>query len=200
MRRDSRRPAWLPRCIVALRISVLWLLLCTSLWAQSPASAINREYPLKAAYLYNFGSYVQWPDGVFANASDPFVIGILGSDPFGTLLDEIADSKKIAGRKIVVRRFRTADSVDRCQMLFITASTPDDLYKAAIDKLKTAPVLIVAERPGRVLRGAIINFTIEDNKVRFEINRESAQRHRLSISSKLLSLAKLVDGSDATRK
>ena len=132
---------------------------------------------------------------MFANNSDPFVIGVLGNDPFDKLLDEIAASKKIAGRRIVVRRFREADSIERCQMLFIAASTTEELRKAAMEHLKAAPVLIVGERPGMALRGAAINFIIEDNKVRFEINREAAHSRHLSISSKLLGLAKLVDGT-----
>jgi hypothetical protein len=156
------------------------------------AADINREYAIKAAYLYQFGHYVQWPVPAFANPQAPLVIGVLGTDPFGGILDEIARTKRIDDRPIVVRRFATMADYVPCHVLFINAAASTEDKAAAIDRLRGVATLVVGEEPGFAEHGAIINFFLEENKIRFEINAKVAQQAKLKISSKLLSLAKIV--------
>lgn len=160
--------------------------------AQSGEAVINREYPLKALFLYNFGGYVEWPAEAFQSAEQPFVIGIFGTAPLEENLAEIAATKKIGGRKIVIRHFASLDAIKPCQILFIARDTSRQNQRLAVEKLRNQPVLIVGESQGFAGQGGSVNFFIESNKVRFEINPESAKQRNLKISSKLLSLAKIV--------
>lgn len=167
----------------------------TQVQAQSDEAVINREYPLKALFLYNFGSYIEWPAEAFASAQAPFVIGVLGSAPVESTLKELAATKTIAGRRIVVEQFSSAEKVQPCQILFIARNVSPQQKRVALDKLKNHHVLIVGESQGFAGQGGSVNFFIESNKVRFEINPESAKQRQLKISSKLLSLAKIVPGN-----
>ena len=97
--------------------------------AQEAEGEVNREYAIKAVYLYNFAHYVQWPAD--ADSQGPFVIGVLGRDPFGALLDEIASSKRLEGRAIAVKRFASAEQYEACHILFLTASATAAQKKAA---------------------------------------------------------------------
>ena len=166
------------------------------LWAQSEEdAAINREYAIKAAYLYHFGAYVQWPARSFADSEAPFVIGVVGTDPFGHVLDQIARTKRIDGRPIVVKRFASMADYAPCHILFVPSSAGPAEKAAAIRKAHGTAVLLVGENPGFARQGGTIGFFVEENKVRFEINLEVAKRQQLRISSKLLSLAKIVETS-----
>jgi hypothetical protein len=153
---------------------------------------INREYAIKAAYLYQFGYYTEWPAEAFTNDQSPFVIGVLGADPFGTALDDIAREKKIAGRPIVIKRFTSLEDYKPCHILYMASSAVPEGKLSAIQKEQKFPVLIVGETPGFAEQGGAINLFVEQNRVRFEINVAVAKREQLKISSKLLSLAKIV--------
>ncbi|MGO9111783.1 MAG: YfiR family protein [Thermoguttaceae bacterium] len=153
---------------------------------------IDREYTIKGAFLYNFGRYVQWPGTAFADDHAPFVIGVLGTDPFGAVLDEIANSVKVDGRTVVAKRFATLAEYSPCHILFIAAAADAKVKTEVLAKLQNKGVLLVGEEAGLVQQGAVVNFYIENNKVRFEINVETAKQQQLKVSSKLLSLAKIV--------
>ena len=158
-------------------------------------SVINREYPLKALFLYNFGGYVEWPADSFASPDAPFVIGVLGSAPIEQTLQELAATKTIIDRKIVVQQFATAEQIGSCQILFVARGVSAQQQRLAMEKLKHQHVLIVGETKGFAGKGGSVNFFIESNKVRFEINPEAAKQHQLTISSKLLSLAKIIQNN-----
>jgi hypothetical protein len=180
-------PAVLCALIFALRID--------SLRAQSTeGGVINREYGIKAAYLYQFAYYIVWPAGSFADNQSPFVIGILGSDPFGDSLNDIARNKKVDGRQIVIKQFNSLADYKPCHILFVSSSAEpvgNDLI--SIRKQQRFPVLLVGETPDFTEQGGAIKLFIEQNRIRFEVNMDVARRNQLKISSKLLSLAKIVD-------
>lgn len=156
-------------------------------------SLINREYDLKAAYIYNFGRYIQWP-----SLGDEFVIGVLGKDPFAAQLHEIESTRTMAGHKVVVRRFNSADEYAPCNILFISrlavetrpAETPEDRLKAALEKTKGLPVLIVTETQGHASKGASIDLFVDPDTfdLRMEINPDSIKRAGLKVSAPLLGL------------
>ena len=159
-----------------------------------PAASLPNEYTVKAVFLYSFGRYVQWPETAFAKASDPFVIGILGEDSFGGALDEIAAKKTLQGRPIVVRRFASLEDYQRpCHILFVSRSLSNDLQAALLEKVAGQPVFVVGEVPGYAEGGANANFVIDGERIRFELNVDTARQARLRMDAKLLSLGKPVN-------
>lgn len=165
----------------------------TCLLAQN-VGGINREYPLKALFLYNFGGYIEWPPKAFADQAAPFVIGVFGASPLDETLDRIAEEKKMGQRPIKIVHYRTPAEVKDCQILFLPANVAPQEQLKVIDMLKGRPVLTVGETPNFASNGGCINFFIEANKIRFEINVEATKQQQLKINSKLLPLAKIVGG------
>lgn len=171
------------------------VLLCLSLaaraHAQSSDSSESSEYLIKAGFIYNFAQLVQWPAGTFAQADSPIVIGIFGPDPFGGIIDRVIENKKLDGRSLVVKRLKRGASIKDCNILFVSAPEASHLDEV-IQSAKGMPILTIGETPGFAARGGIINLTLEGNKVRFEINIDAAKQANLSISSRLLALARIV--------
>jgi hypothetical protein len=186
--------------IVALSVSLSW---APESIAQTSDSSDSSEYLIKAGFIYNFAKFVEWPATAFAQPDSPIVIGILGTDPFGNLIDRIVENKKIGARGFVVKRLKWGADLKElreCKILFV-----GDSGKAHVDELvqivKTLPILTVGETPGFAERGGVIRFVLEDNRVRFEINVEAARQADLTISSRLLTLARIIQqAATDTRK
>ena len=152
------------------------------------APAPPTEYEIKAAFLYKFASFVEWPNKSFSSSNSPIVIGVLGQDPFGSVLDRTIEGKTIDGRRFAVKRAAESADLKTCHILFISSSERTSIKKILSD-VKGASVLTVGDVEGLVERGVIINFNVANNKVGFEINVNAAKRAGLKISSKLLKLA-----------
>lgn len=146
------------------------------------------EYQLKAAFLYNFAKFVDWPPAAFADDKSPFVIGVLGASPFGNTLEQTVAGKKLNDRTIVVQAFHAVTEVTNCHILFICNSEEKNLTET-LGKLNGRMILTVGETDRFIEAGGMVNFTREASKIRFQINNEVAKTARLKISSKLLSLA-----------
>lgn len=157
--------------------------------AQSPRAP---EYEVKAAFLYNFAKFVEWPSPAFSASSAHLRICVLGHDPFGDALIRIVEGKSISGHSIVIREAQSLAEARACHILFISRSDPDTLQQA-LAHLRDLPVLTVGENSEFLSLGGMINFVLEEDRVRFEINLEAAERHHLKISSKLLSVARVVN-------
>jgi hypothetical protein len=166
------------------------MLAASSGWAGETDDA-GREYAVKAAFIRQFTRYVDWPEGAFTSPTDPIILGVLGENPFGTALEQMAAGAGSDARGISIKYYRTIEEWEPCHVLFICASETKDMDKI-LDKTRNLPVLLIGDSPGLAEKGAIINLLIEDNKVRFEVNSEAARQAHLRISSKLLRLAKLV--------
>ena len=149
----------------------------------------SNEYQVKAAFLYNFAKFVDWPAEAFAGSNGKLVIGVIGDDPFGGSLDQAVSGKGINGRSLVIRRLKWNQDLRSCHIIFISSSERQRLPQI-IQSLRGARVLTVGDMGQFNQQGGIINFILEANKVRFEINSRGADQARLKISSKLLSLAK----------
>jgi hypothetical protein len=150
----------------------------------------NREYEVKAAFLYNFAKFIEWPAKGLADTRDTIIISILGEDPFGGTLRTI-EGKTIEGRQVVTKRFKSVRDLEFSHILFISPSEKERLGEI-MKVLKDWSVLTVSEMAGFVEAGGTINFIIEGNKVRFEINAVNAERAGLRLSSRLLNVAKVV--------
>ena len=157
---------------------------------QAEAEKGSSEYELKAAFLYNFAKFVEWPVGAFSDQGAPIVVGVVGDDPFNGSLDSVV-GKSANGRQVAIRRLSASQDLRSCHMLFVSSSERKRLGEI-VASVDGASVLTVGEMEGFASNGGMITLTMEDNKVRFEINAGMARRARLKISSKLLSLAKRV--------
>jgi len=150
------------------------------------------EYLVKAAFLYNFAKFVEWPEKVFSSPDDPINLYILGEDPFDTAIETIR-GKTIRGRELKIKVISNIEDMDKCHILFICRSEKDGL-ESLLDRVKKSGVLSVADMDDFAVRGGIINFFKSGNKIKFEINVDAAQHSGLKISSKLLKLARIVPG------
>ncbi|MBN2181147.1 MAG: YfiR family protein [Sedimentisphaerales bacterium] len=167
-------------------------------------SKLSREYKIKAAFLYNFIQFVDWPEDKEGSEDDPIIIGILGQDPFGDAFEPVA-GKQIKGRKSLIKRIEgikklkktdepsnsEIESLRKCHLLFICSSEKDNLADI-INLVNGQGVLTVGETSNMLKSGGMINFIVEENKVRFEINLSAVKQGKLKIRSQLLRLAKKV--------
>ncbi len=157
------------------------------------------EYQVKAAFLYNFARFVEWPPRAFARATAPLGVCVLGEDPFGEALDRAVLGKSLSDRTLMVRRGKRLQELGGCEILFISASERGRLPEI-LDELRAAPVLTVGESESFAARGGGVQFTLEDNHVHFIINVDATERAGLKVSSKLLSLAHVVHEYPARKK
>ena len=166
------------------------VLLCAGALEAQSAS----EYEIKAAFLYKFASFVQWPAAAAASpraSASPICLGVLGADRFGPFLDEVVRGKVVGRREFAVERFQLANQAQRCDIVFISGSEQSRISEI-LALLRGRPILTVSEVPGFCERGGLINLRVVDSAVRFEINVAAGERAGLHFSSKLLSLARIV--------
>jgi hypothetical protein len=166
-------------------LSLVWLLNVGGSRAQDSQPT---EYQIKAAFLFNFAKFVEWPPAAFAGPSSPIVIGVLGENPFHDDLPQTIQGKKIDTHPLLIKEFSSTAEATNCHILFISTSEKNRLPEI-LAGLKGASVLTVGEMEGFTEEGGIINFVLERTKIRFQINKAAATGARLKISSKLLNLA-----------
>jgi len=166
------------------------LLLCFT--ASTGLAQISTENKIKATYLFNFPQFVEWPAEVYPSPASPFVIGILGADPFGRFLDELVKGEKVGTHPIEIHRYRSINDVDHCHVLYVSASEENRL-PAILQKLNHKAVLNVGESDiNYAKRGGMISFIPVGSKVRFRINLEACDASHLKLSSKLLRMAEVL--------
>ena len=155
------------------------------------AADVPGEYDVKAAFILNFARFTEWPENSFADRSSPLVIAIVGDDPFGGTLDRVIADKAINSHPLTVRKTTAASDFKGVNVLFVTSSersrVPDILKR-----VRTASILTVSDIDDFCTLGGIIHLTNEQQRIRFEVNLVAAQRAGLTISSKLLGLARTV--------
>jgi hypothetical protein len=149
------------------------------------------EYQVKAAFLYNFAKFVDWPPDSFKTPKDPILVCVLGHNPFGGALEEVIRGKSIEGRAFAFRQVGDAHEASACQILFVSSSDSSH-FRSLFGRLKPAGILTVGEAQGFAAVGGVINFKLDGGRVRFEINVDAAEHAQLHISSKLLGLAEIV--------
>lgn len=156
--------------------------------AGTARTAAYTEYQIKAAFLFNFAQFVEWPASVFETTESPIVIGVLGECPFGLLLEQTVEGETINKRPIVIKRSRRVEDLKSCHVLFISRSEKSRLPQL-LERLKGLPVLTVCELNQFAQQGGTIGFVLRDNKIHFELNLNTAERNGLKVSSKLSKLA-----------
>jgi YfiR/HmsC-like len=174
---------------MALRLIMVFFVMLLAVSAEGQAT---EEYQVKAAFLYNFAKFVQWPSSAFKNAQEPIAICILGTNPFGDALDEAIRGKQIEGRSLVVYQVSSESPSHSCHILFVGASERKRFRNLA-EAFRAPGILTVGEAAWFGSEGGVINLKLDSGRVRFEINADAADRQQLRISSKLLSLAQVVN-------
>jgi hypothetical protein len=177
------------------------VLVHAALWIISGATVLRAqaipslEYQLKAAFLLNFAKFVEWPPETFASDTTPILICVFKYDPFGAALDEILRGKNINNRDLVARHVKELSELRSCQLLFVSEKEDKSLPEI-LRSLRGTSVLVVGESEDFAQRGGGIQFLLETNKLRFAVNVDAVQRARLSVSAKLLAMAKIVHDPD----
>jgi hypothetical protein len=156
------------------------------------------EYKVKAAYLLNFAKFVNWPQKIYDDDNGDVVIGILGDDPFGGAIDDMAKGKAVGQHSVLIRRFESFDESNagklrKCHILFICYSEKDDLPRI-LRALKDAPVLTVSEIERFPAKGGMILFDQEGQRITLAINKTAAEKSGLTLSSQLLQVAQIYKG------
>jgi hypothetical protein len=169
---------------------VCWLFSNASPSALSLAGE-SVEYPVKLAFLFNFAKFVEWPPDSYRDPGAPLEICIVGHDPFSPDSERELRTRMVGGHPVDVQTLKSTDTLSVCHMVFIPI-TESDRAESIVRSLKGSSTLTVGEAEGFAVLGGIINLTVEGNKVHFEVNRLAADRAGLRISSRLLSLAKIV--------
>jgi hypothetical protein len=172
----GQRPVWVVSLVMALTFP-----------ASVSAQAAN-EYEVKAAFLFNFTRFVDWPP---SSRRVPFCIGVDGADLFNGVLEDVVKGRSVGGRAIAIKHFKPGDDATACEVVFISAADPKKAA-AILVQFKGAPILTVGDAPGFCKIGGVIGFSVQGSKVKLDINPDTALRAHLQISSKLLSLASLV--------
>ena len=179
-----------------LRFAEIILVTLVSVFFTSHVAAegnASSEYAVKAAFLFHFAQFAEWPPTAFKGANAPLTFCTLGDDPFRGALDASISGKTIENRPLRVQHLKQLQEVEACQVIFIGA---DDKKRipALLASLKDSPVLTVGESEHFAQEGGMIGLFLEENKIRFEINLASAEHAKLKLSSRLLTLAKTVLG------
>jgi hypothetical protein len=146
------------------------------------------EYEVKAAYLYNFSRFVEWPGKIMQTQSRSFNVCVLGEDPFGPALNSAVANETIAGKSVVAKEIPAPQDAVNCRVLFISSSE-DKRLKQILARLGAASVLTVSDLPQFTQPGGMIQFVVEGNRVRFEVNAATAEHAGLTLSSELLKVA-----------
>lgn len=146
---------------------------------------------VQAAYLYNFGKFIKWPPGVPASQSGSFIICVLDQDPFGKTLATTLAGESVGGRPVSVKRLPRAQDAGACHILFISSEQEKDL-PGILAALDDSSVLTVSDMPEFSKRGGMIQFVLQGDRVRFEINLGSAEKSHLILASELLKVAAAV--------
>lgn len=175
------------------KTKIVWLALLFAGLAVLPlkSQTVSREYDLKAVFLYNLAAFIDWPESVISQSDDPFVIGVIGVNPFGSALDDIVRDERIKGRPILIRHINTKEGAVGCHIIFVSASERREI-KSIVRFFRQQPVLSVADSPGFLDAGGMVLLDA-DTRIRVKVNLGALRAAGLAMSPKLLRLAEVVD-------
>jgi hypothetical protein len=168
-----------------------WLVAALLALPSLAVAQADREVQVKAAFLYKFGDFVEWPADAFAGPDGVFVIGVLGADGMADELEKVVTGRTVQERAVVVRRLRRGEALGRLHVLFVGQAEAARLPELA-SAAQGQPVLLVSDSDNATARGSMINFVSVEGRVRFDVALPSAERGKLKISARLLSVARKV--------
>jgi hypothetical protein len=155
------------------------------------ATAVNAEYQLKAVFLFNFLQFVDWPADAFADAHSPIYVCVLGTDPFGSELDNVMAGERLDGRPIVVERHTDVAEITHCHLVFISQDS-ERRRRQSLAALESMPILTVGDVDDFAAQGGIIELDVQNNRIKLLVNLQAATQAQLRVSSKLLRKSQIV--------
>jgi hypothetical protein len=170
---------------------IIVLLAASPAWGAPDEAARVVQERVKAAFLYKFASYVEWPTAAFANADSPIIIGVAGADQMSKELEQAVGGRQVAGRPLKVRQLGADAAGDDCHIVFVGGDSRQERSTQLLASAKTRPVLTVTDRADHPA-DSVINFLVLDDRVRFDISREAAERKGLQLRSQLLGVARQI--------
>lgn len=172
---------------------VYFIVFSMGLWMPITAIAQQSEYTIKAVFLENLTRFIEWPDssGV-SDTSTPFIVTVIGENPFGSILEEIYAKQKIKNKKVEIRHVSTPDDLADCHILFISSSNKNILPEI-LSRTMNKPILTISDTEGFAQKKVLINFYLSGNKIKFEINEKAVHESGLAMSYMLLNLARIVN-------
>lgn len=172
-------------CLLAFSTLILFL--------SGPVRADVPEYDLKALFIERFTRFVEWPaESSITDTTKPFVVGVIGKNPFGTGIEKIYSALRIQNKKITIRYISRLQEIDQCYLLFISDETHQNLSQI-LNYTKDKPILTISDTEGYAQKGVYINFYIEKGKLRFEINQSAVKQSKLKVSYMLMQHAKIIN-------
>ncbi len=194
---SSNRRFYRRRGLLGLVLSMWIAIAALAFAAGSSIERVPSEYEVKAAYLYYFAKFVDWPDNKFSTSNSSVIIGIAGDDPLGRILETTVSGKTVQNHNLVISHPKTLDDLQSCHILFISSPEASRIA-SSLESLESNHVLTVCERESKAGSKCIINFVMEEDRVQFEIDVKKAEKAGLKISSKLMRVAR-VPPSDAVK-
>jgi hypothetical protein len=182
------------RWVSPLLVLLLLLVQAARSFAADPQTLT--EYQIKAGFFFNFTRFVDWPESAFVTASSPILVCVLGETPLTDLVIDVALGKVVNGRAVSIKRVKASDDLRRCNLLFISAEEERHTTEI-LASLRKTNTLTVGETPGFAQAGGMINFSIQENKVKLELNLEATTRAGLKVNSKLIAVSRLVSHNSA---
>lgn len=174
---------------ISIGLLVLFVCLVSNQLTKGQGMSVP-SYQVKAAFIYNFTRFVEWPEQSFKSDDEPFIIGVLGNTQLGHYLEEIIKGERLGSHPIIIHNYRHINEAYNCNILFINARDVSHL-KSELAGLQESNILTVSDADNFLKYGGIVRFYTQDNKIRLQINVKSAQTAQLRISSKLLNIAKI---------
>lgn len=174
---------------LALWLALPWLV--PMAWAADTRTN-EVAHRVKAAYLYKFATYVEWPQSAFADAGTPMTIGVVGADEVAAELSKLREGRQVHNRALEVRTLKPGERLAGLHILFIGRPESGRL-KRIVESIEPQPVLTVTESDGALGAGSVINFVAVEDNIRFEVSLARAERNGLKISARLLSVAQKVE-------
>ena len=178
-------------CGSIFRLFLLIAACCYFIGTSRAYADSTREYQIKAAFLYNFAKFVEWPADRFTDENSPILLCVIGKDPFGPTLEHTVMGRKIKGRAIRIKRIKGINGLKICHVLFVSSSERENM-RDIVASLAGASVLTTGDMGGFANQGGIIELIKIENKIRFEINLNAATQSGLKLSSYLMGLARNV--------
>jgi hypothetical protein len=195
LRQTTRESRYLRSARSRIHACTVALLALAAALPARPQAAPSVEYQVKAAFLFNFAKFIEWPQDAFANEKTPINLCVFRHDPFGGALEEVIREKAINNRGLLAERINDLSELKACQLVFVSGREEKQLPEI-LNSLKKTSALVVGESADFAENGGAVQFFLENNKLRFAINVDAIQRARLQASSKLLALARIVHDKD----
>ncbi len=174
---------------MTFRLTRVWII-ALLLFGGARAYAVDREHQLKAAFIFNFAKFIEWPGGL-GDSGSPFVIGVYGTDTYGQELEQALGGKNIDGHPIIIEEIHADSSVHRCRLL-ITGANTEERISQLVRLSKTSGTVLIGDAPDFARMGGTVGFGISSGKIRFDVNLLTARADSVAISSRLLGLARSV--------